>query len=464
MRTLGHPREVRDYDMGRAFDLMWEAVLGSWRAVQALLASGGWDPRTWTTPAWVVVGAALLLIVALIVRAARSRGRALPELLLSHGELVFVDDAEGGSPFVAAPVIAPANAHYQLRMTLSNLNAFPLQLLELAVRARGLNAPVVAEAAAVVPPHGSVDVVADFFDMPGDAGQVEVYLFSTRMRGRTLRMSAPLEWEPWDRRYRVKALASRITLGRALASQQRTRRARRAYQREQLKQRSSAATQEAMRRADDLRRSISERRQAARQRSIEAGEALGALHGAASGSSAVGGVGGSMGSRDGVDAGSARTVTRAATTDAAGGPALGRPRTGRAPASPSGAVAMAQEKFRAPARAASETQRAGRASGSSVERTVTNDTPQDSAKVARPNSERPKSEPPRSGSRASAPRAPEPNASETAAPEPPRSGSRPPEPRASERSTLEPPTRRSATSESDEKDAERPRLEFPDEF
>lgn len=291
--------------MGRAFDLMWEAVLGSWRAVQAWLASANWDPRTWTTPMWVVAGAVLLLVMGLIVRWARGRGRAVPEMLLSHGELVFVDDTGSDTPFVSAPVVAPSNAHYQLRMTLSNLNAFPLQLMELAVRARGGPAPVVAEAAAVVPPHGSVDVVADFFDMPGDAGQVEVYLFSNRMRGRTLRMTAPLEWEPWDRRYRVKALSARIVLGRALASQQRTRRARRAYQRERFKERSAAATQEAMRRADDLRRSISERRQAARQRSVEAGEALSALHGVPT-------TGPGTVASSGIGTGSGRTATETA--------------------------------------------------------------------------------------------------------------------------------------------------------
>src|SRR5690606_36886491 len=114
----------------------------------------------------------------------------------------------------------------------------------------------------------------------------------------------------------------------------------------------AAATQEAMRRADDLRRSISERRQAARQRSIEAGEALGALNGAASGGSGIGGVGGSSGniggsaggsaaSRDGFDAGAARPASRVTPTDTGSGPPLGRPRGSTARGPRSGAATMA---------------------------------------------------------------------------------------------------------------------------
>ncbi len=261
--------------MGRAFDLMGEALLASWRAVQGWWASIGVDPRTWPTSLWIVVGAVAVLVVGVALRSRRKR--ALPEVLLSHGEVVLVDDAAESATYVTAPVQAPANTHYQLRMTLSNLNAFPLQLLEVAVRTRTTKAPVVAEAAAVVPPHGSVDVVADFFDLPGDAATVEVFLFSTRTRGRTLRLAAPLEWEPWDRRYRIKALALRSDAGRSLASQVRTQRAKRAYQRERLRQRSASATQEAVRRAEDLRRGIQERRAAAQRRRAEAGEALRAM-------------------------------------------------------------------------------------------------------------------------------------------------------------------------------------------
>src|SRR5690606_31189131 len=101
-------------------------------------------------------------------------------------------------------------AAYQLRMTVSNLNAYPMQLLELTVRVSGLRQPVVADASAVVPPHGAVDVVADLAELPGDSGSFELYLFGTRARPRTVRLTVPLEWEPWNQRYRLRATGQRV--------------------------------------------------------------------------------------------------------------------------------------------------------------------------------------------------------------------------------------------------------------
>jgi len=109
-------------------------------------------------------------------------------------------------------------------MTVNNLNAFAVQLLELAVQTGAGRLPVIADAAAVLPPHGAVDVLVDLYDLPGERGSVVLYLHNSASRPRNLRLTAPLEWEPWNQRYRVKGTALRIEQGGAPASEQYRRR------------------------------------------------------------------------------------------------------------------------------------------------------------------------------------------------------------------------------------------------
>src|SRR5690606_27085973 len=108
---------------------------------------------------------------------------------------------------------------YQLRMTVNNLNAFPVQLLELTVQTGSGRQPVIADAAAVLPPHGAVDVLADLYDLPGERGTVALYLHNSASKPRSLRLLAPLEWEPWNQRYRVKGTGLRVERSGAPASE-----------------------------------------------------------------------------------------------------------------------------------------------------------------------------------------------------------------------------------------------------
>lgn len=259
--------------MLRFLELANDAVAGTVAQLvawfQGLAASGSLDPRNWQPLTWLIVAAVLLLLLApLLLRRRRAAPRHLPEMMLSHGEIVLLEEPAGRLGEAAElgyGMGAPARAHHRLELTVSNLNDYPVQLLELAVRTRGLRLPVVAEAGSVVPPNGAVDVVAELFDLPGDAGVIELYLYSNRGRRRTFRVSAPLEWEPWAKRYRVRALALRTAPVKRLASQERRRRERRSYESAKRRERQKELAETTWRRAEELGRQLAERRAAERR-------------------------------------------------------------------------------------------------------------------------------------------------------------------------------------------------------
>lgn len=249
----------------RFLELAWDAIRNSALKLvewfNDVAATGAFDPRSWPLLVWVLL--ALLVLALLLVlsvrRRRRSAVRALPEMMISHGEIVLVDEPPDAQQ-VAYDMAAPAQASHRLSLTLSNLNPWPVQLLELAVRTRGLRQPVVAEAGSVVPPNGAVDVVADLFDLPGDVGVVELFLYSNRGGKRTYKLSAPLEWEPWDKRFRIRALSSRVTPVGTLASQERRRNERRSYESAKRRQRQRELAEATWRKAEEFTRQVKERR------------------------------------------------------------------------------------------------------------------------------------------------------------------------------------------------------------
>lgn len=237
---------------------------------RAAVAAINLDLAAWQPLTWVLVVAAALLLVGLLWRLRPSRRRTAPELMVSHGVIGFSEESDDDTgsevdELALAGLAAPARAHHYLSLTLSNLNPYPLQLLELAVRTRGARRPVVAEAGSVVPPHGAVDVTAELFDLPGDAGVIDLYLYSGGNRRRIWRLSAPLEWEPWTRSFRVKALAARVTGVSRLASQERRRHERRAFRGARRRQWQRELTESAQRRAEALQEQLAQRRREAEQ-------------------------------------------------------------------------------------------------------------------------------------------------------------------------------------------------------
>ena len=253
----------------------WQDVqLAYERAVQ-WIASLQYDPRLWDTNTWLlVVGAVLLLIAILASGSRRRRVSKGPQFLLTNGQIVLLDGpppaaAAAGGTRQPALLQAPPDSEYQLRVTVNNLNAYPVQLLEIAVRTSAGKLPVVADASAVVPPNGAVDVVADIVDLPGDRGTLELYLYNTKVAPRSLRLAVPIDWEPWNQRYRVRATAQRLEATRVVASEARQRQEKAAVRRGRMKKLVGSTTQGISERAGEVRRDLAARRErAAKERRL----------------------------------------------------------------------------------------------------------------------------------------------------------------------------------------------------
>ncbi len=272
--------------MLRFLELAWNAVADTFAAIAAWLSGvlGGLqgfvlDPRQWTTLTWLALALVVILAVPLFMRRRRGRTGGLPEMMISHGE-IKVGPEESVDRVYAFPgalgattTVTPPRVPHHLKLALSNLNPYPVQLIELAVHARGSKLPIVAEAGAVVPPNGAVDVTAELGDLAGEAGVLELYLYSNRLKGKTFRLVSPLEWEPWEQSYRVKALNSRTERVARLASQTRKQGERQAFLAARRREKRKELARAAMERADSLKRQVEEYRVSRMQRSHAAAEA-----------------------------------------------------------------------------------------------------------------------------------------------------------------------------------------------
>lgn len=189
--------------MRRVLDMMASALAATWDALVALNGNDLIGPVVGV----LLLLAALVVLVSLIPR----RGERLsqrPDVLISKGEISF---REGDGALV-------------LSLTVSNLNLYPLQLLELSVNLDDLPAPLTTEVAALVAPQGTVELTAELEDARGDEGTLELYLYTTETRRKTHRLVAKFLWEPWNGRYKISQLGQKVIPVRALASTRHHRR------------------------------------------------------------------------------------------------------------------------------------------------------------------------------------------------------------------------------------------------
>lgn len=255
--------------MAEAWDRAVEALRGSYDAVVAALSNLSLDPATWTPEVYLVAAGVLLVIVLLLAMRWRGRTRAQgPQFLLTNGYVVLQTDDDAAAPADGgarrpAFLTAPDDARFQLRVTFNNLNAYPVQLLEIALRTGTGRVPVVAEASAVVPPNGAVDVVADVRDLPGERGVLQAFVFATKARPQNLRVSVPLEWEPWNLRYRVKATQQRVEPSSGVASERVSRMEKAAARRDARRERFGSAAKDVGQGLSDAWAAAAERMKAA---------------------------------------------------------------------------------------------------------------------------------------------------------------------------------------------------------
>ena len=199
--------------MRRLFTMMADQIQSTAASLRHWWSTLSPDPSTWVPFTWVLAALLLLGLLILIMRPRRPAAGRRPELLISHGELRFV----GAPERVASSLYAPAEGAFALSMTVSNLSAVPVQLLELALRTNGSTAPTTAEVPAVLPPHGAVEVSAELREAGGDEGTLELFVYVPDMPPKTFRVRARLLWEPWNARFRVLPLDQKVEPARRLA-------------------------------------------------------------------------------------------------------------------------------------------------------------------------------------------------------------------------------------------------------
>jgi len=265
--------------MAEVWDQSVQALRRFYEVVVEAASRVSWDPVTWGRDAYLAAAAVLLVLVLLIAWRWRGRRRATgPQFLLTNGVVALLGEhdpaaAADGGPRRPAHLVAPAGAGMQLRVTFNNLNPYPVQLLEVALTTGGGRLPVVADASAVVPPNGAVDVVADVSDLPGERGTLQVFVFATKARPQNLCVTVPLEWEPWNLRYRVRATRQRVDASRGTASEQVTRMQRAAARRSAAKARLDDAARGVRRRLGEAWGAFAERRREAERARAEAARA-----------------------------------------------------------------------------------------------------------------------------------------------------------------------------------------------
>jgi len=187
-----------------------------WRDALALLENGyeltlsfarGLDPLAW----WIAGGAVLLLMLLwALLRRRRADARGRPEVVLSLGT---INASEGTD--AAGAVLMPQR--FSLRLTVSNLNPYAVQVLELALKTPEMDVPVTVEVAAVVPPEGSVTLEEPLADIVGDEGRLNLYFYTAGSK-RIYRLGASFALEPWNNRYKISPLNQSIAPAKQLAS------------------------------------------------------------------------------------------------------------------------------------------------------------------------------------------------------------------------------------------------------
>lgn len=207
--------------MGRALEQMALSVSATWRALRDWFAEQGANPLGWSVGVWLALGAALLLLLWLALRPRRPRRpRAVgrPELLVSQGEI--------------APL--PESSLWRLTMAVSNLNGYPVQLLELALTEKGGGPVRIADLDLLVPPNGSSRVELELDPLLADEGGIELFAYTAATRRRVWRLRAGFVWEPWNDRYKIDPLRQRVDAARTLASARERRERQEAWRRERL--------------------------------------------------------------------------------------------------------------------------------------------------------------------------------------------------------------------------------------
>jgi MYXO-CTERM domain-containing protein len=191
----------------------------AWAWWSDLAAEASWPPALGP---WLLALIALLLLAALRRRRPPPLEVRPPQLLITQGEVLPEAGPQGPVRRRRRPGDPGAAAAGRLKMTLSNLSRYPVQVLEVALRQESRGAPRVAELEAVVPPLGALELeVRVPLGLAGD-GWLDVYCYAAAPRQKLHRHRAELVWEPWVSRFKVAPMEQATAAAKRLASDERS--------------------------------------------------------------------------------------------------------------------------------------------------------------------------------------------------------------------------------------------------
>ena len=216
--------------MARVLQMMLDAITSTLKVfadwLQTLPARLNTLPLVWTDKMlWITLGLIIIFILLLsillvrLIKRPRHYGR--PELLISHGDITPISD----------------DGHRQLiTLSISNLNPYPIQLLEFSIKTNIMMHAMMIDITDVASPHNTITLEAELEGLEGETGVIELYAYTAATNRQIYRLKANLNWEPWNNRYKVETTGQTLNMSRTLASANVSRQRKAAWLEQQSKQ------------------------------------------------------------------------------------------------------------------------------------------------------------------------------------------------------------------------------------
>lgn len=163
---------------------------------------------------WLLVVFVVLLALLVWRKLKPAYVKKKPELLISKGEIIQVE----------------SSTIQVLRLKVSNLNDYPVQLLEFAIKTNLMTTPITVEAVELLGPHESVEFEANMpVSLVGEKGEVKLYAYIAQPFKKMFLLRSSFAWEPWNRRHKISPLGQSLRPVRRLGSTQLERLRKRAW-------------------------------------------------------------------------------------------------------------------------------------------------------------------------------------------------------------------------------------------
>jgi hypothetical protein len=163
---------------------------------------------------WLLVVFVALLGLLVWRKLKPTSGNKKPELLISKGEIVQVE----------------SSTIQVLHLKVSNLNDYPVQLLEFSIKTNLMSTPITVEAVELLGPHESVEFEANMpVSLVGEKGDVKLYAYIAQPFKKMFLLRSTFAWEPWNRRHKISPLGQTLRPVRRLGSTQLERLRKRAW-------------------------------------------------------------------------------------------------------------------------------------------------------------------------------------------------------------------------------------------